>query len=157
MTDVTNGGLRGDAHEMASTAGCRILIEQELVGELVQPDVRSMLDDLEIDYLGVSLDSLLLALPPDAMDEAISIVSAQGVKIREIGRVEAGGPGAVLVVDGKEQDFSPRFRESAYTPVKKVADRRPKDPGAMHAAVLQAADEAVAKKNRVVRRLRAGI
>jgi hydrogenase expression/formation protein len=157
MTDVTNGGLRGDAHEMASTAGCRILIEQELVGELVQPDVRSMLDDLEIDYLGVSLDSLLLALPPDAMDEAISIVSAQGVKIREIGRVEVGGPGAVLVVDGKEQDFSPRFRESAYTPVKKVADRRPKDPGAMHAAVLQAADEAVAKKNRVVRRLRAGI
>lgn len=157
MTDVTNGGLRGDAHEMASTAGCRILIEQELVGELVQPDVRLMLDDLQIDYLGVSLDSLLLALPPEAADEAISIVSAQGVKIREIGRVEAGGPGAVLVVDGKEQDFSPRFRESAYTPVKKVADRRPKDPGAMHAAVLQAADEAVAKKNRVVRRLRAGI
>ena len=157
MTDVTNGGLRGDAHEMASTAGCRILIEQELVGELVQPDVRLMLDDLKIDYLGVSLDSLLLALPPEAADEAISIVSAQGVKIREIGRVEAGAPGAVLVVDGKEQDFSPRFRESAYTPVKKVADRRPKDPGAMHAAVLKAADEAVAKKNRVVRRLRAGI
>jgi len=157
MTDVTNGGLRGDAHEMASTAGCRIIIEQELVGELVQPDVRLMLDDLQIDYLGVSLDSLLLALPPEAADEAISIVSAQGVKIREIGRVEAGAPGAVLVVDGKEQDFSPRFRESAYTPVKKVADRHPKDPGAMHAAVLQAADEAVAKKNRVVRRLRAGI
>jgi hydrogenase expression/formation protein len=157
MTDVTNGGLRGDTHEMARTAGCRILIEQELVGELVQPDVRSMLDDLEIDYLGVSLDSLLLALPPDAAEEAISVVSSQGVKIMEIGRVEAGEPEAVLVVDGKGQEFSPRFRESAYTPIKKVADRRPKDLETMQADVLQAADEAVAKKNRVVQRLRAGI
>jgi len=26
------------------------------------------------------------------------------------------------MVDGKERDFSPRFRESAYTPVKKVVD-----------------------------------
>jgi hydrogenase expression/formation protein len=116
-----------------------------------------MLDDLEIDYLGVSLDSLLLALPPDAAEEAISVVSGQGVKIMEIGRVEAGEPEAVLVVDGKGQEFSPRFRESAYTPIKKVADRRPKDLETMQADVLQAADEAVAKKNRVVQRLRAGI
>lgn len=157
MTDVTNGGLRGDAHEMAQTAGCRILIEQEQVGELVQPDVRMMLDDLEIDYLGVSLDSLLLTLPPDAADEVINVVSAEGVKIRQIGRVEAGSPEAVLVVKGKEHEFSPRFRESAYTPVKKVADRRPKDSGVMHAAVVHAADEAMAKKNRVVEHLRVGI
>ena len=157
MTDVTNGGLRGDAHEMAQTARCRILIEQELVGDLVQPDVRHMLDDLEIDYLGVSLDSLLLTLPQDAADEVISVVEAEGVRIREIGRVEAGSPEAVLVVKGREKEFSPRFRESAYTPVKKVADRHPKDPGAMQAAVLNAADEAVAKKNRVVQRLKIGI
>lgn len=154
MTDVTNGGLRGDAHEMAETAGCRILVEQDRVADLVRPGVRRMLEELEIDYLGVSLDALLLTLPPGAVDEVSAVVRSSGVAIREIGRVEAGSPGAFLVVDGEEQPFIPRFRESAYTPVKKVADRRPRDQEAMREAVLRAADAAVEKKARVVDRLR---
>ncbi|NYT20897.1 MAG: hypothetical protein GKC07_03745 [Methanomicrobiales archaeon] len=154
MTDVTNGGLRGDAHEMAGTAGCRIVVEQERVAGLVHPGVRRMLEELEIDYLGVSLDALLLTLPRNAVDEVSDVIRTTGVKIREIGRVEAGSPGAFLVVDGEEQAFTPRFRESAYTPVKKVADRRPRDQEAMQEAVLRAADAAVAKKQRVVDRLR---
>ena len=113
-----------------------------------------MLEELEIDYLGVSLDALLLTLPPGAVDEVSSVVRSSGVAIREIGRVEAGSPGAFLVVDGEEQPFIPRFRESAYTPVKKVADRRPRDQEAMREAVLRAADAAVEKKARVVDRLR---
>jgi hydrogenase expression/formation protein len=154
MTDVTNGGLRGDAHEMAQTAGCRILVEQERVAGLVRPGVRRMLEELEIDYLGVSLDALLLTLPRDAVDEVSCEVRSAGVNIREIGRVEAGSPEAVLVADGKEHAFTPRFRESAYTPVKKVADRRPRDQDAMQEAVLQAAEAAVAKKKRVMDRIR---
>ncbi len=36
MTDVTNGGLRGgDAYEMAETAGCRIVIEEEELRSLL--------------------------------------------------------------------------------------------------------------------------
>jgi hydrogenase expression/formation protein len=154
MTDVTNGGLRGDAHEMAQTAGCRILIEQERVAGLVRPGVRLMLEELEIDYLGVSLDALLLTLPRDAVDEVSGVVRSAGVNIREIGRVEAGLPEAVLVADGKEHAFTPRFRESAYTPVKKVADRRPRDQDVMQEAVRRAADEAVEKKKRVMDRIR---
>jgi len=154
MTDVTNGGLRGDAHEMAQTAGCRILVEQEQVAGLVRPGVRRMLEELEIDYLGVSLDALLLTLPRDVVDEVSNVVRSAGVNIREIGRVEAGSPEAVLVVDGKEHAFTPRFRESAYTPVKKVADRLPRDQDAMQEAVRHAADAAVAKKQRVMDRIR---
>jgi hydrogenase expression/formation protein len=154
MTDVTNGGLRGDAHEMAQTAGCRILVEQEQVAGLVRPGVRRMLEELEIDYLGVSLDALLLTLPRDVVDEVSNVVRSAGVNIREIGRVEAGSPEAVLVVDGKEHAFTPRFRESAYTPIKKVADRLPRDQDTMQEAVRQAADAAVAKKKRVMDRIR---
>ena len=66
MTDVTNGGLRGDIYEMAETAQCRIIIDDTNVSGLVEPHVRAMLEDLKIDYLGVSLDSLLIVAPPDA-------------------------------------------------------------------------------------------
>jgi len=37
----------------------------------------------------------------------------------EIGRVESG-EGAELVIDGEIRDFTPKFRESAYTPVKQA-------------------------------------
>jgi hydrogenase expression/formation protein len=37
MTDVTNGGLRGDIYEMAETAQCRIVIDDTNVAGLVEP------------------------------------------------------------------------------------------------------------------------
>jgi hydrogenase expression/formation protein len=156
LTDVTNGGLRGDAHEMAKTAGCRIIIDPEKVRELVQRDVGRMLEELEIDFLGVSIDSLLLTLPARGVRDVTEVIRSAGVRIEQVGRVESGPPEAVLEVGGEEQDFSPRFRESAYTPVKKVADRKPEDPEAMRRAVETAARNALAKKERVVRRLGKG-
>ena len=39
MTDVTNGGLRGDIYEMAETAQCRIVIDDTNVAGLVEPHV----------------------------------------------------------------------------------------------------------------------
>ena len=73
--------------------------------------------------------------------------------MEEVGRVEEGRPGSILVVDGREEDFTPRFRESAYTPVKKVVDRRVKDFPAMKEGVDRAAEAAVEKKRRVLARL----
>ena len=93
MTDVTNGGLRGDVYEMAETAGCRIVIDDKEVGALVQPDVAKMLRDLSIDYLGVSLDALLITAPRDAVPAIMNVIRNAGVTIREIGRVEAGDAG----------------------------------------------------------------
>ncbi|HTY52732.1 MAG TPA: AIR synthase-related protein [Methanomicrobiales archaeon] len=154
MTDVTNGGLRGDAHELAETAGARVVIEDANLRRLVDPEVLALLDTLGIDYLGVSLDALLVVAPPAAAPGILGVVRGCGVPMEEVGRVEAGTVESVLVVDGKEQDFTPRFRESAYTPVKKVVDRRVKDFGAMKKGVDRAAEDAIAKKGRVLARLR---
>src|SRR5271157_119251 len=127
MTDVTNGGLRGDAFEMAETANCRIVIDESDIGSLVQPQVKEMLEALKIDYLGVSLDSLLVVAPAGAADEICRVIRSAGVTMKQVGHVEAGKPEAVLRAGGKDHDFSPRFRESAYTPVKKVADTEHRD------------------------------
>jgi len=154
MTDVTNGGLRGDAFEMAETAGVRILIDEPATQDLVEPHVRAMLEDLAIDYLGVSLDALLVVAPEEAAGQICRAVGSAGVAMHEIGRVEAGRPESVLIVNGKEQDFLPRFRESAYTPVKKVVDKREKDFEEMKAKVRQASEAAIAKKKRVLQKLR---
>ncbi|MGA2917052.1 AIR synthase-related protein [Methanoregula sp.] len=154
MTDVTNGGLRGDAFEMAETANCRIVIDESDIGSLVQPQVKEMLEALKIDYLGVSLDSLLVVAPAEAADEICRVIGSAGVTMKQVGHVEAGKPEAVLRVDGKDHDFSPRFRESAYTPVKKVADTEPRDFEEMKAGVLRASDAAIRKKERVLGKLR---
>jgi hydrogenase expression/formation protein len=154
MTDVTNGGLRGDVFEMAETAGCRIVVDDAAVSSLVEPHVRAMLEQLQIDYLGVSIDSLLVVAPAEIAGEICRVVGGAGVAMHAVGYVEAGKPESVLMVDGREHDFSPRFRESAYTPVKKVVDTHVRDFEAMKTEVLRASEAAIAKKQRVLQKLR---
>ncbi len=155
MTDVTNGGLRGDAYEMAETAGCRIVILEEELRSLVDPEVLRMLDALEIDYLGVSLDALLVVTRPEDADAVIDVVRSTGVTMKKIGYVTEGPGDAKLITDGVMTDFIPRFRESAYTPVKKVVDTTPLyDFEEMKKRVARAADAAVDKKKRVLASIR---
>jgi hydrogenase expression/formation protein len=156
MTDVTNGGLRGDAFEMAETAGCRVIVDEKATGDLVEPHVMDMLENLRIDYLGVSLDALLVAAPPAIAADICRVVRSAGVAMHEIGRVEKGKPGSVLVVDGSERDFAPRFREAAYTPLKKVVDTKSRDFDEMKGNVLRASEAAMQKKQRILNRLRRG-
>ena len=77
-----------------------------------------------------------------------------GVRIEQVGRVEKGKSEAVLISHGKEQDFTPRFRESAYTPVKKVVDIEMRDFEEMKEGVLRASEAAIRKKERVLAKLR---
>ncbi len=154
MTDVTNGGLRGDVYEMAGTAGCRIVIEEENLRSLVDPEVLKMLDELEIDYLGVSLDALLVVAPPSAAGEITRVVGEAGVRMKRIGYVEQGPAESKLVISGKMHDFMPKFRESAYTPVKKVVDKTPGDFEDMKKRVTKAADRAIEKKMRIIEQLK---
>lgn len=154
MTDVTNGGLRGDAFEMAETAGCRIVIDEGAIGSLVEPHVMEMLENLRIDYLGVSLDALLVVAPPEAADGICAAVGSAGVKMHMVGYAEAGKPESVLMTGGNEHDFSPRFRESAYTPVKKVVDTSMRDFEEMKEGVVRASEAAIRKKQRVLARLK---
>jgi hydrogenase expression/formation protein len=150
MTDVTNGGIRGDAKEISRTAGVKLVFEESRTRPLVNPAVLDMLESLEIDYLGVSLDALLIIAPPEFADSIMETVRAAGVDIDVIGRVEEGS-GAELIVNGEVRDFTPRFRESAYTPIKKmVGEDVPRDFEEMKKEIDRAALESIEKKRRIV-------
>jgi hydrogenase expression/formation protein len=154
MTDVTNGGIRGDAKEISKTASVKMVFEEEKIRALVNPKVLSMLELLKIDYLGVSLDALLIIAPPEHVTEILETIRAANVEIDIIGRVQEGS-GAEIIVNGETRDFAPRFRESAYTPVKKVhGEEKPRDFEDMRAAIDRAAQEAIEKKHRVLERIK---
>ncbi|MDI6896399.1 AIR synthase-related protein [Methanocella conradii] len=154
MTDVTNGGIRGDAYEIAETAGVKLLFYEERLRRLVEPSVLKMLDTLSIDYLGVSLDALLIIAPRENADVIMKAIRDRGVKIDIVGEVKEGS-GAYLVEDGVEKDFTPKFRESAYTPVKKVVgEETPMSFEEMKEKVDRAALHAIQKKERMIARIR---
>ena len=156
MTDVTNGGIRGDAEEISKTARVKIVLEEEKVRGLINPAVLRMLDDLQIDYMGVSIDSLLLVVPAE-LGPAIKSALKGIINVDEVGHIEPGS-GAEVLRAGERFALTPKFRESAYTPVKKVvgeyADGR--EIKLMRAQVDLAAARAIDKKQQMVEYLRTG-
>jgi len=156
MTDVTNGGIRGDAEEISKTAGVKLVFEEEKIRRLIDPTVLSMLDDLQIDYMGVSIDSLLIVAPPQLETEIKSALDGV-IKVDEVGRVESGS-GAEALRDGERFSIAPKFRESAYTPVKKVIGENADDRAIqqMRAQVDLAAARALSKKEQMIAYLRTG-
>jgi hydrogenase expression/formation protein len=150
MTDITNGGVRGDAKEISRTAGVKLVFEESQMRKLVNPRVLEMLESLEIDYLGVSLDALLIIAPAEYADDIMAAIRTADVDISIIGRVEEG-TGSLIEINGQLQDFTPRFRESAYTPIKKmIGEEEPRDFDEMKLAIDKAALEAIEKKKRVI-------
>ncbi len=119
MSDVTNGGIRGDAEEISKVSGKRLVFDYESLRRCVRPRVLEMLDELQIDFLGVSIDSLFIACSENAAYEIKKAIRKAGVKVEEVGWVERGS-GAYVVENGEMKPLKPRFRESAYTPIKKV-------------------------------------
>ncbi|HEY9205981.1 MAG TPA: AIR synthase-related protein, partial [Candidatus Methanoperedens sp.] len=110
MTDVTNGGVRGDAKEIARTAHVKLIFEEEKLRSLVNNKIIEMLDKLNIDYLGVSLDALLIITPPAYAQEILVCIRNKGIIIDIVGKATEG-EGAELIVNGDIHDFTPRFRE----------------------------------------------
>ncbi len=153
MTDVTNGGIRGDAAEIARVSGKRLVFYEDALKKTVNSRVLRMLEELDIDPLGISTDSLLMILP----GESVSAIkrTLRGVSgVHEIGRVEKGH-GAFIEIGGREKSFRPRFRESAYTKVKKVVgEGAPKDFKEMRASIERARKEAERKKREITRFIR---
>ena len=156
MTDVTNGGIRGDAKEISYTAGVRLVFEEERMRKLVNPRVLEMLNELKIDYLGVSIDALLIIAPPEEAEAIAAAIRDVGVKVDEIGRVEEG-EGAYLDIEGKRSDFSPRFREADFTAIITASGQEAvRDVAEMWRKGDWAAQSAVQKKKRFVERIRGG-
>jgi len=151
MTDVTNGGLRGDAHEISSTTGVGLTVFDDKIRELINPKVLEMLEKLDIDPLGVSIDSLLIIVPEDIAEEVKNTISSVNVAISEIGYVDDSGR-SKLIRNSAEEELTPLFREAAYTKIKKVVgDTAPQDFDLMCEKVEKAALTAIKKKNRVVK------
>ncbi len=153
MTDITNGGLRGDVFEIAETAKATVVVEDAPLRGLIEPKVLALLDKLGIDYLGVSLDGLLVIAPPEYADEIIRVVGTAGVPMERIGFVREGPGVSRLIKDGVEGEFQPKFREAPYTPVKMVVDRPGRDFDEMKKGIDRAANAARAKKERMLKRL----
>jgi hydrogenase expression/formation protein len=156
MTDVTNGGIRGDAQEISKTARVKIVLEEEKIRRLINPAVLKMLDDLQIDYMGVSVDSLLLVVPSKLVSTIKGALKGI-VKVDEVGHIEKGS-GAEVLRGGERLALTPKFRESAYTPVKKVVgeDAHSRETELMRAQIELAAERAMNKKQKMIEYLRTG-
>lgn len=155
MTDVTNGGLRGDAHEISNTTGVGLEFYEEEINKTIAPNVLNMLQELDIDPLGVSTDSLMLIVPPEFVDDVKKAVSDADVLISEIGVVNDSGVPDLIRENGTVEKLVPQFREAAYTKIKKlVGDTTPEDFEIMKAQVQEAADRAISKKERVIKHIR---
>jgi hydrogenase expression/formation protein len=154
MTDVTNGGLRGDAHEISKTTGLGLAFWEGQIRQLINPKVLNMLEGLEIDPLGVSVDSLMIIASENVAREVEKVVSGAGVKIAQIGQVDDSGVSRLVTAEG-EEELKPLFREAAYTKIKKiVGDVHPQDFEEMKENVGRAAREAIEKKDEVVEMIR---
>jgi hydrogenase expression/formation protein len=153
MSDVTNGGIRGDAEEISRVSGKSLVFEYESLRKCVNRRVLEMLEALEIDFMGVSIDSLMVICDDETAAEVKRVVKRSGVKIEEVGFVEKG-EGAHLILDGEKRPIKPRFRESAYTPIKKVVGEEiPPDFDEMRVKVDTAVAKAIEKKRRVLETL----
>ena len=154
MSDVTNGGIRGDAEEISKVSGCSLVFDLEKIRRIVNPRVLDMLENLEIDFMGVSIDSLMVICTSEVAEKVKNVVRSVGIKIEEVGYVEKG-KGAYIVEDGRLKPIRPRFRESAYTPLKKVVgEEEPKDFEEMRKKVDEAVLRAIEKKKRVIEVIR---
>ena len=154
MTDVTNGGLRGDAHEISNTTGVGLEFHEKEIRKMVAPNVLNMLETLNIDPLGVSTDSLMLIAPPEIVGDIKKAVAKYDVAISEIGEVNNSGEPILIKEDSTEEKLVPLFREAAYTKIKKlVGETTPEDFEQMKEKVQNASDAAIAKKEKVIKHI----
>jgi len=152
LTDITNGGIIGDANEINKSTGLGIHLYAERIFDLINPKVLSMLVDLDIDPLGLSIDSLMIIASPDAVDEILSLLGESNIGVDVIGVVNDSGVTTIESGDGSVTRLLPKFREAAYTPVKKVVDSLPGvdyDRGVVE--IDRVTREVISKKNDVVR------
>ncbi len=151
MCDVTNGGLRGDLYEINYEAGCGVVIYEENIRELVNPNVLNLLEKVGVDYLGVSLDALLIYCSEDITEKIITDLQKINVKGSEIGFVDDSKQISMIFKDKEKKDILPRFRESAYTKIKQtIGEDSPEYISEMEKNIEQSALEALRKRKKII-------
>ena len=150
MCDVTNGGLRGDLYEINYEAGCGVVIYEEKVRGLVNKKVFNLLESVNVDYLGVSLDALLIYCSQEATKDIIEDLAESDIKCAEIGYVDNSNK-VSIIYQNETQSILPRFRESAYTKIKQeIGEKTPENIAKMEQMIEEAANKAIEKRNRMI-------
>jgi hydrogenase expression/formation protein len=151
MCDVTNGGLRGDLYEINYEADCGVTIFEEEVRKLVNSKVLGLLEKVGVDYLGVSLDALLIYCDQKISNRIISDLATANIMCLEIGYVDDSNQIKMIYEDKREEKILPRFRESAYTKIKQeVGEEPPEAKLEMEKKIEEAALRAINKRNKIV-------
>lgn len=122
------------------------------IENLINKKVLEMLKNLDIDYLGVSIDSLMLFVPPENCNDVMNVIKGAGVKVDVVGEVVNGGKVILVDKNENEKELKPLFRESGYTKIKKViGEKTPKEFEEMKKNVDNAYKEAVKKREKILK------
>ncbi|MFX1480977.1 MAG: AIR synthase-related protein [Promethearchaeota archaeon] len=155
MCDVTNGGLRGDLYEINYEANCGVTIYEENVKKLVNHEVMDLLEKVNVDYLGVSLDALLIYCSGNVSDKIISDLKQININCLEIGYVDNSNKVKMIYTKDKQEIILPRFRESAYTKIKQeIGENTPALKEEMEQVIEKTALNAIKKRNRIIEFIR---
>ncbi len=149
MSDITNGGLRGDLYEIGHEANCGFHINLQKVKDLVNPRILKLLERTDVDYLGVSLDSLMIFCDPKISSDVINLITNENIRISKIGHVIAEKE-IYFEFESKKRKILPRFRESAYTEIKKVVDLQQLDEDKIKLKIQSSFQKSMEKRNQVV-------
>ena len=157
MCDVTNGGLRGDLYEINYEANCGVVVYEKEVRKLVNPLVLELLEQVNVDYLGVSLDALLIYCSDEVSNKIISDLSRNGIKCAEIGVVDNSHQVSMIYGDDDQKSILPKFRESAYTKIKQeIGEETPENQLQMEKNIQLAANKALEKRKKIIDYIRSG-
>lgn len=152
MCDVTNGGLRGDLWEINYEANCGVVIYEEKVRKLVNFKVLKMLEAVGVDYLGVSLDALLIYCPEKYTKKIINDLKENNIQCAQIGYVDDSKQISMIFKDESKKKILPRFRESAYTKIKQeIGEKTPETIKLMEDRIKNAAEQALSKRKEIIK------
>lgn len=151
MCDVTNGGLRGDLYEINYEAKTGVTIYEQRVRELINPQVLELLKKVGVDYLGVSLDALLIYCSESISEQIINDLADINIKCAEIGCVDDSNQVNMIFEGEEKKSILPQFRESAYTKIKQeIGEEPPEKKLEMEYKIEKAASEALKKRQEII-------
>jgi len=117
----------------------------------VGPIVLGMLEKVNVDYLGVSLDALLIYCTEKASKKVISDLGRINIKCSEIGYVNDSNQVKMVYSDNREEAILPKFRESAYTKIKqKIGELNPDLMEEMENKIESAFLNAIEKRKKII-------
>ncbi|TFF85437.1 MAG: hypothetical protein EU518_01165 [Promethearchaeota archaeon] len=151
MCDVTNGGLRGDLYEINYESNCGVTIYEEDIRKLVNTKVLDLLENVGVDYLGVSLDALLIYCSKEVEEKIIRDLTKNNINCVEIGYVDDSKEVTMVFEDKKSKKILPKFRESAYTKIKQeIGEETPEKKEIMQNRIEEIALKALEKRKKIV-------